>query len=297
MNEKDIATMRRTEDDSCRAYCLRGRRLQEGDLRCLLWCTCILVLATTGCSDTHGPEAATASSGQPFVTFREDAIHVEALEVPTALPVTVGSSPSAELLSSSDPAIASVDTGGNVIAHRNGEVAIRGSTGGTLRVIVNAVGSLQILPSRLELAPASRATVRVLDDGGREVAEKALHWETTFPNVGAASGMTVRSGLQPGAATLTVRSGAAHADLALVVTAPQRTALRISAISNKLRVGATTRFQVEGAQQLPAQWTTSDAKVLEPLQQGIYYARRRGSAKACAIVAGRQACQIVQVTR
>lgn len=297
MNEQHIATTRGTEDDSCIAHCLCGRRFQERRSRCLLWCTCLLVLATTACSETHGPEMAIATSGQPFVTFRQDAMHVETLEVPTAVPVTVGSSPSAQLLSSSDPAIASVDSGGNVVAHRNGEVTIRASTGGTLRVIVNAVASLQIVPPRLDLAPASQATVRVLGDDGRELAEKALHWETTSPNVGAASGTTVRSGLQAGSATLTVRSGAAHADLALVVTVPQRTTLRISAIANKLRVGATTRFQLEGARQLPAQWTTSDAKVLEPLQQGIYFARRRGSAKACAIVGGQEACQTVQVTR
>jgi hypothetical protein len=239
---------------------------------------------------------AAATSGRPIITFRQDAMHVEALEVATAVPVTVGSSPSAQLLSSSDPTIASVDAAGNLVAHRNGEVTIRSTTGGTLRVIVNAVASLQIVPPRVELAPASQAAVRVLGDG-RELPPEALRWETTSPNVGAASGTTVRSGLQPGAATLTVRSGAAHAALSLVVTAPQLTPLRISAVSNTLRVGATTRFQIEGAPGLPAQWTTSDARVLEPLQQGVYYARRRGSAKACAVVARQEACQTVQVMR
>jgi hypothetical protein len=221
---------------------------------------------------------------------------IENLDVPVAPPVAVGSSPSAQLLSSSDPGVVTVDAKGNLVAHRNGEATISATRGGALRVVVNAVTRIEIVPGRLELMPASQSIVRVVGDG-RDLPPEAIHWETSDPKVGVGSGALVRSNLKSGTATLTARSGSAQAKLELTVSQPRTPALRIAGSSNTLRVGTTMRLQAEGAQGIPVQWTTSNARVLEPIQQGVYQARGRGSAKACAVVGKHAACQTFRVTR
>src|SRR5438128_12309317 len=81
----------------------------------------------TSCSATEHPQ--TPAPPSRFVAFRQQSIVIGRLEEPVRPPYAVGSSPSQDLVRSSDPAIVIVDPAGNLIAHRNGEATIQAAGG------------------------------------------------------------------------------------------------------------------------------------------------------------------------
>lgn len=103
-------------------------------------------------------EVVTSPSMQRFVAFRQSALTLEALETPTVPPVTVGSTVSADLLTTSDSGVVGVDAAGNLIGpsqrhgnHSQSERFTAGSDGRRCRVY----------PPR---ARASRSRRRTADD-------------------------------------------------------------------------------------------------------------------------------------
>src|SRR5882672_11627395 len=179
---------------------------------------CVIVVASLGCgslgcgdSRLPVPEQASAAAEssqavRPFVAFRRPTLILESLETAVVPPVAVGSTLRGDLLSSSDPQVVSIDASGNLTGHKNGTAIVRAYMGGTLQVIVNAIGVLQVVPGHLELVPGGMATVRIMGDG-RELPTASYRWETTNPNTAMTSGSTVYAGYTSGTATLTVRSG------------------------------------------------------------------------------------------
>lgn len=238
-------------------------------------------------------EVVTSPSMQRFVAFRQSALTLEALETPTVPPVTVGSTVSADLLTTSDSGVVGIDAAGNLIGHRNGTATIRSQSGSLLAVTVDAVASIRLEPEHLVLAAGQQTTVHVWA-GDHEIAAGALRWDTTNPNTSVASGTTVYAGYIPGEATLTARSGAATATLQVRVR-PARFTLRVRPAGTNLKRGDLTRLAVNTPPGLGIEWSSSNSQVLEPLRDGAYHARARGTADACATAGGQTSCARIQV--
>lgn len=228
-----------------------------------------------------------------FVSFRGPVLTLDAVERPTAPHVAVGSTLSADLLTSSDPGIVSIDSAGNLVGHRNGTAIVRSQSGSSLTVTVDAVASLRLVPEHLELRGGEHAVVHAWAED-HEVATRALHWETTNPNIAVIAAATVYAGYTPGDATLTARSGSATATLAVSVR-PAAFTLRVRALGSSLKRGEIGRVAVEAPAGLPIEWSSSNSKVLEPLRDGTYYARSRGTADACAAGGGQTSCARIRV--
>src|SRR5258708_33042207 len=122
---------------------------------------------------------------------------IDRLQVPMQPPYAVGSTPSGGLLKSSDPSIVEIDSAGNLIGHRSVEVVVRGSGAAALRVVVQTVRKLEIVPQSVEIALGKKYDVEVLGDG-RRLAPEVIRWETSNPNIAAAFGSTVQAGMVPG---------------------------------------------------------------------------------------------------
>jgi hypothetical protein len=205
----------------------------------------------------------------------------------------VGSTVSAELLTSSDPSIVSIDRAGNLVAHRNGSAIVRSQSGSSLTVTVDAVASLRLVPEHLELRGGEHAAVHAWAED-HEVAPRALHWETTNPNIAVVAAATVYAGYTPGDVTLTARSGSATATLKIRVR-PASFSLRLRPFGSSLKRGEISRVAVEAPAGLPIKWSSSNPAVLESLKDGAYYARSRGTADACAAGGGQTSCARIRV--
>jgi hypothetical protein len=101
----------------------------------MLWLLCpASVLALVGC-ERSTPAAksaievrADAPHGQApseFVVFTEGRMTIEGLEIPVAVPTTVGSRASPETMTSDDPSVATIDASGRIVAHRAGTANVR----------------------------------------------------------------------------------------------------------------------------------------------------------------------------
>lgn len=259
----------------------------------------VLAFAACGLSTPQTPAqsprspAESSQAVQRFVAFRQPAFVLVSIGTPTEPPIAVGSTLAADLLSSSNPEIVSVDGAGYLIANMNGTAIIRGSLGATLQVVVNAVKNLKVAPDRLELLAGTRTTVGITGDG--QVLDAGnIRWETTAPNTAAASGPTVYAGYTTGTATLTARSGSAFATLSVVVREPDAP-LRLSGRDDALKLGSVERFVANVPSGAPLEWTSSNPVVLEAMRDGAFYARRRGSSQICARSGTRHACKRVAV--
>jgi hypothetical protein len=141
------------------------------------------------------------------------------LETPTEPPYAVGSTHAGDMLVSSDQTVVGVDPAGNLVAHRNGKASIRATGGAALEVTVQAVRSLQIRPSRLEIEPGKKQDIEVTAEQGEHVAPGSIRWRTTDPNIAVVVGSTVQAGMTQGTAALSAELGDANADLTVVVRA------------------------------------------------------------------------------
>src|SRR3989442_5620087 len=125
---------------------------------------CLAALSCTG--NPAGPETPSGTA-PPFVAFQKPSLVIDRLETAVTPPYAVGSTPSGNLLSSSDPSIVGIDPSGNLIAHRNAEAIVHATGGSTLRVVVQAYSRLEIVPGHLELRQGERKVIDVLADGQR----------------------------------------------------------------------------------------------------------------------------------
>lgn len=81
--------------------------------------------------------------GREFVVFAEQRIVIDRLDSPRAPPVTVGSRPGPETMSSDDPSIVTVEPNGALVAHRDGSAQVRApGSGSALMVIVRTRGDI-----------------------------------------------------------------------------------------------------------------------------------------------------------
>jgi hypothetical protein len=90
---------------------------------------------------------------------------IDRLDMPVEPPYAAGSTRSGSLMTSSDPTIVGVDSAGNLIAHRNGEVLIRTNGGAALKAVVQTAKRLEAVPSRVELQPGQKQNLEVIADG------------------------------------------------------------------------------------------------------------------------------------
>jgi hypothetical protein len=257
-----------------------------------------LALGLAACGPAKGPTSKEGASipgeqAVPFVAFRESSLVIVELERAVVPPVAVGTSLSGDLLSTSDPAVATIDGAGDLVGHRNGTATIRSRSGSMLAVTVDAVATIRIVPDRLDLASGQHSTVHVWA-GDHEVASRSLHWEMLNPSIAVATGTTVYAGSTPGEATLTARVGAATATLKVSVR-PANFVLRLRPFGSSLNRGEIGRVAVDAPQGFAVEWTSSNKKVLEPMRDGTYYPRGRGIANACATAAGQTACAQIKV--
>jgi hypothetical protein len=259
----------------------------------------VLFIAPVLCCSPSG-NGASAPEGRPpapqsFVAFRFSTLIVDRLEVPVEPPYAAGSTRAGGLLSSSDPAIVEADASGMLVAHRNGVASIRARNGATLAVTVQAARSLQIEPAKLDLKLGSQQAVVVKADG-QPVEPRAIRWLTEDPNVAVGFGAIIHAGRTPGAATLTAQIGDAKATLAVTVNGTD-VALKIEPENLRMNVGAMQQLRVPDVYAGAAQWSTSNVKVLQHLQNGLYVARARGTVDACASALGAKSCAHVEVSR
>lgn len=86
---------------------------------------------------------------RPFVVFAEGRLEVDRLGEPVAAPVTVGSHPSQDTMSSDAPDVVSVEPDGRLLAHRAGTARVRSATGGRELLVVvsntSRVGVAQVV--------------------------------------------------------------------------------------------------------------------------------------------------------
>jgi hypothetical protein len=234
-----------------------------------------------------------APAPQSFAAFRFPSMNVDRLESPVEPPYAAGSSRGAGLLSSSDPGIVEARPDGTLVAHRNGNATVRSRNGATLSVTVLAARSLQIDPPRLSMQVGTQRTVAVKADG-QPVDGRGLRWLTEDPSVAVASGLQVTSGRSPGSATLTAMLGDAKATLTVDVNGSD-VPLRISPAQMKMPVGSMRQLSIPDVYAGATQWSTSNAKVLQHLHDGLYVARAKGSAQACATARGERSCAHITV--
>lgn len=272
-----------------RVEALRGKR---GSMCASRFCgvCCAFVVACSG--PTEGPQTAAT----PVVAFRQRSFVIDRLETPVTPPYTVGSTPSRESVRSADTSIVEVDSSGNLIGHRNGEAEVRAPGGSSLLVLVTAVQTFKIEPDRLSIPVGSRRALQLVADG-RPLPAEAVQWQTTDPNVAAAFGATVHAGQMPGTATLTASVGAAQATVQVVATTPKLGSFTIQPARASLKVGAIQRLSVDAGALAGISWTSSDPAVLQPMRDGLFYAKAPGSCQACAATGDRTTCALVRVTR
>jgi len=234
-----------------------------------------------------------AAPEAPFAAFYLSSMVVDRLETPAVPPYAAGSTRSGSLLTSSDPKVVTVDAGGNLVGHRNGQATIRTSGGSSLRVVVQAAAGLRVEPAELDLRPSEKRQVQLLADG-TIVPVEAVRWTTTDPNVATAEGLTIAAGKMQGAVLVQASVGDATAAVAVAVTA-LAAPLKIEPSRATVTVGSTQQLWVSGPPSSADQWQSSNPAVLSPLREGLFLARAIGGAQACAVRGREKACANVNV--
>jgi hypothetical protein len=86
----------------------------------------MVFVALLGCGRDPASQQAPTEPPSRFAMFATPRVSVSRLETPTQLPMMVGSVSAPDLVISEDPAIATIDGAGKLLAHRNGTVRLRG---------------------------------------------------------------------------------------------------------------------------------------------------------------------------
>jgi len=178
----------------------------------------IAIASSIGCACLGGGGGGGTPHPGTFVVFAQDRLLIDQLESPTAVPVTVGSSPPAGLVTSDAAGIAEVNAAGQVVGHQAGTTVLRTSTSGsTLGIEVRPFRTLSLNPATLALTAGSGSSIQVLADGRCCLQSSDVTWQTSDPSVAIVVGSEIR-GLAPGQATLTAFRGQIRAVLTVSVS-------------------------------------------------------------------------------
>ena len=175
-------------------------------------------------SASHAPAAA-APAPERFVVFTAPTLIIDRLGVPVAAPVTVGSAPGPDTMSSDAPEIVGIDATGKLVAHRNGRAAIRtlNGRGAVLRVDVRAVSALAVVPPRLVLRPGGAGQLRLVAGGsGEPIPPEAAQWGSDAPGVAVVIAGTVEAADRVGTANVLVTYGGQSARAVVSVERPRQ---------------------------------------------------------------------------
>lgn len=176
---------------------------------------CVLVASSIGCACFGGGGGGLHPGA--FVVFAQDRLLVDQLESPTPVPVTVGSSSPAGLVTSDAPDLAEVSAAGLVVGHRPGRTVLRSSSSvSTLTVEVRPFRALSLQPAALSLRSGETAPLQVLADGQCCLQASDVTWQMSNPAVAFVVGSEVRAGT-PGQATITALRGQLRVELAVSV--------------------------------------------------------------------------------
>lgn len=155
---------------------------------------------------------------RPFVVFRERELLIDRLEAPVPTPISVGSRPSTETMTSDSPEVVSIDASGALVAHRPGSTVIRSihGEGSSLAVRVEPTregtakfprndgkrpGALRIQPAKARL---SRGTVKLFE-ARSATGPLAAEWRSRRPEVVGPLAGGLFEGLSPGRASVCAR--------------------------------------------------------------------------------------------
>jgi hypothetical protein len=245
------------------------------------------------------PPPPAPSLDKPFVVFSRPSIVIDRLEVPVPSPVTVGSQPSPETLTSDAPGIVSVDPSGSLVAHRNGEATVRASrgAGAALAVEVRAVSVLAIQPAEMLLRPAEEKRLKLFSGGGgEEVPSGAAVWSTDDPRVAVVIGGIVTAGDRPGTATITASYGGQASRAIVIVARDSGPAFAIRPESPRLRVGDVVTFDALSSQgPVRPRWDARPPRILAQSGPSTFSAKAAGKSVVCATAGGRSVCTTVAV--
>jgi uncharacterized protein YjdB len=253
----------------------------------------ISALSLMACQSPAAPQE-TAAPEAPFAAFYLSSMVVDLLETPVAPPYAAGSTRSGSLLTSSDPNVVTVDAGGNLVGHQNGQATVRTSGGSALRVVVQAASAVRVEPAQLDLRLGEKKQIQVLADGAL-VPGEAVRWTTTDPNVATAEGLTIAAGKTEGVVLVNASVGGATATVEVAVTALP-VPLKIEPSRATVAVGSTQQLRLSGSLGTEL-WQSSNPAVLSPLRDGLFLARAVGGAQACAVRGRERVCANVNVVR
>ena len=134
--------------------------------------------------------------------------------------------------STSDPAVVTVSATGVLTGGRVGTAVVTAASEGrnaTVTVVVGSpvavrVVSLEVIPSRLQVAVRGRAPLRVIARDARgNIIRPGVDWTSSAPSVAAIDQSGVVTGVSPGTTTITARSGGVTsppAQIAVIATGP-----------------------------------------------------------------------------
>jgi hypothetical protein len=260
---------------------------------------CVLALAC-GKEAVPAPQEvkpAAAAIDVRHAVFAKDQLAVAVLERPVPLPLVAGSVSAPDLITSSDASIGSIDGAGAFVAHRNGSVQLRSTTGGSvLRVVVRAVTVLTARPDAIVVQALGTAPVRVFADG-TELDPAAVGWSTTEPGIAMAERGVIRAGATTGTAKLIANYGDRQAEISAKVEAPGKIEIDLRGNAGVLRVGGVTKLEVYGVPDLPLEWSSSRSAVLRSLGRGAFFAVAPGSSNLCVKAYSTSKCMTATVAR
>lgn len=246
------------------------------------WCTrlkrrsgaCIaLLVVAAACNGTPAPANVESAAPRGVAAFTRPTLTIVSLEHPVAVPAAVGSVADESTLRSEDPAIVSINSAGQLVAHRSGTTSIQAlGTSGRLQVIVRDVSELRISPSQADVPAGATASIAVLSQGSR-VPPDLVHWSTTQPAVAYVDGALLRAG-RPGAVELRATVGGAEATALALVGAPKL-----------LPVGSRLRMRVGDVFRLVERYESSSSAVAiaSSSRRLIVWASHPGEARLCAV--------------
>ncbi len=244
------------------------------------------------------PRAQASAMDEPHVVFTRSALTIDRLEVLVPAPVTAPSQPSPATLASDAPGVVSIDDHGRLVAHSRGRAVIRatGGGGGTLAVDVVLPELLEADPPRVVLAPGGSVGIFVRDEGGRQLPESAVVWDTSAPNAVVVSRGNVHAFSTLGQFEVTARVGDVRVAVPVLVSAGGEK-FEVTPGRATLKQGEVALFRVTGPSgPATAEWRSDRPRVLSAVGQGLFQALGAGSAQACARVGARKVCAHVEVT-
>lgn len=130
---------------------------------------------------------------------------------------------------SQDPGVVVVEQttqGWQAVAVADGSATLQASGGGrqatTVADVLAVVVEIEVVPDALSLTPgaSSELTALLRDAGGSPIPGRARTWSSDAPAVATVDAGGVVTGVAPGQASIEVRSGAAFATAAVVVSPP-----------------------------------------------------------------------------